>query len=279
MTRYKHFKPTEEQLVFLRQDHPPTMTQPRLRELFKAQFGIELSSWKMFHVLKKNGITLGLERMTFEKEHLDFLRKHYPTMSRKELLEAFNSHFEVNLDLNQLGRALKKNKIQSGRTGRFEAGSESWKLVKTHRPNSGTFRAGSIPANTKPLWTERVDDEGYIQIKVPLPNPYTKAKTRYMHKHVYVWEQANGPVPEGMVILFKDGNRQNCELDNLTLVSKAERLRLTQLHYREVPEEYRPLLLTVAKLDVKAFSLRKGNTKPKEKLEHGRQDTGSEKET
>ena len=43
--------------------------------------------------------------------------------------------------------------------------------------------------------------------------------------HRYVWEQANGEVPEGYVVAFRDGNRRNCSLDNLYLLSRADNAR------------------------------------------------------
>jgi hypothetical protein len=44
-------------------------------------------------------------------------------------------------------------------------------------------------------------------------------------KHRYVWEQANGPIPDGHNIAFRDGNRQNCDLSNLYLISREEAAR------------------------------------------------------
>ncbi len=43
-----------------------------------------------------------------------------------------------------------------------------------------------------------------------------------MFKHRYVWELANGPIPEGHMIQFADKNTLNCELENLMLVSNKE---------------------------------------------------------
>ena len=45
----------------------------------------------------------------------------------------------------------------------------------------------------------------FIRIQRFIRNP------QYRH----VWEQANGEVPEGYVVAFRDGNRQNCDLSNL----------------------------------------------------------------
>jgi hypothetical protein len=36
-----------------------------------------------------------------------------------------------------------------------------------------------------------------------------------------VWEAANGPIPDGHVVVFLDADRLNCALDNLRCVPRA----------------------------------------------------------
>jgi len=69
------------------------------------------------------------------------------------------------------------------------------------------FKPGDVPPNRLPLWSEREDTYGYIEMKVPEPNPYTGHKTRFIHKHRYLWEQANGPLPEGYALKCLDGDK------------------------------------------------------------------------
>ena len=61
------------------------------------------------------------------------------------------------------------------------------------------------------------DKDGYLRS--------TRYKTRLTggHRllHRVVWEDHNGPVPAGMIVAFKDGNRQNCAIGNLRIVSKS----------------------------------------------------------
>lgn len=47
-----------------------------------------------------------------------------------------------------------------------------------------------------------------------------------MRLHKYNWEKAHGPVPEGYVLRFKDGDRSNCDISNLECISKKDNLRL-----------------------------------------------------
>ena len=55
--------------------------------------------------------------------------------------------------------------------------------------------------------------------------------------HTHVWELANGPVPEGMIVAAKDGNVRNTDLANLCLRTFAENQLRRNTHYRDLPEE------------------------------------------
>ena len=115
-----------------------------------------------------------------------------------------------------------------------------------------------MPANLKPIGHERIrPKDGFILIKVVEKNPYTGSPTRYKHKHVHVWEQANGPVPEGMVVALRDSDKTNCEPDKLMLISQAELLELNRHGYRNVPVEIKPSVLALTKLKVKTWAKEK----------------------
>lgn len=92
---------------------------------------------------------------------------------------------------------------------KFWMSDEGKKNFMKHRYKGGIKR---------PVGFERVDCDGYVYVK------YAEGK-QMMLKHRMVWEQANGPVPPGHVIIFKDGNKANCSLDNLRLVNRGELVR------------------------------------------------------
>lgn len=75
------------------------------------------------------------------------------------------------------------------------------------------FKAGHRPHNQREVGTECVHSDGYV---------YLRIESGCVPKHRHVWEQAHGPVPDGHVVAFRDGNRQNCSLDNLQLISRAD---------------------------------------------------------
>ncbi|QFR66450.1 HNH endonuclease signature motif containing protein [Furfurilactobacillus rossiae] len=63
-----------------------------------------------------------------------------------------------------------------------------------------------------PVGTDKLHKDGYVWTKVD-------DRRRWVHKQRVVWERVNGPIPRGMMIVFADGDRTNCELNNLILVS------------------------------------------------------------
>ncbi len=93
------------------------------------------------------------------------------------------------------------------------------------------------------------DEDGTIYIKVDEPDhPWRNVGNKYKLKHVHIWEQAYGIVPRHDVVLFFDGNRMNCVLENLTLVTRAEFTILTKLGYNQYEDELKPSILALAKL-------------------------------
>lgn len=55
--------------------------------------------------------------------------------------------------------------------------------------------------------------------------------------HTHVWEQASGPVPEGLMVVAKDGNLKNVDLQNLCLRTFSEHVVRCCPNYRHLPEE------------------------------------------
>lgn len=89
---------------------------------------------------------------------------------------------------------------------------------KVARVRGAQFKTGNLPYNTlhDGCLSIRKDSRGvyYEHIRIGLG--------KWIHHHRYLWEQANGPIPKGMVVSFIDGNQQNCELDNLELLSRKD---------------------------------------------------------
>jgi hypothetical protein len=250
-----------EQLEFLRIGYD-TKAIRQLTPAFNAKFGESKTEVQIRSTLKNHRITCGRkpgERIYFAllytEEQVQFLRDNYQGRSVAELTALFNERFAAGKTEKQIKAFVSNRGITSGRTGQFEKGQTPWNHgVKGYMgPNPTSFKKGQAPPNRKPLGTERIcSKDGFILIKIAETNPYTGFPTRYKHKHVHVWEQIHGPVPKGHVVSFIDGDKLNCEPENLMLLTRKELLCLNLHNYKDAPAELKPSVLALAKLEAKA---------------------------
>lgn len=159
----------------------------------------------------------------YTKEQVEFITSHVCGKTTAELTAAINKAFELNLSTNQIRSFKKNNKLRNGVDARFYKGQESHnkgkKGVGGWEPTQ--FKKGQVPHNYLPVWTERVNADGYVDIKIADPNVWKQ-------KHLILWEEAHGPVPEDHVVLFGDGDKLNVVLDNLILVTRQQLFSLNK---------------------------------------------------
>lgn len=267
MKKNEKFRYSAEQIEFLRTGYL-SMNVRSLTQVFNAKFGMKKTEPAINSALKNHRITCGRapkERLVsrrlriYTQEQVQFLKDNYADRSVKELTAIFNERFGAEKTVQQIKTFVSNRGITSGRTGHFKKGHTPWNAGTKGQgltgANSGSFKKGNVPPNYKPLGSERIcSKDGYILIKIAERDPYTGFPTRYKHKHVHVWEQAHGPVPKGMVIVFRDGNIHNIEIGNLMLISRAELLRLNKHGYKDMPYKLKPSVLALAKLETKIFA-------------------------
>lgn len=195
--------------------------------------------------------------MRYTEEQLDFLRENR-TLPRLELMREFNARFGTNATLSMIVGLLKRKRWLCSRITRFVKGHIPWcagkKGLGICKPNKGSFRKGHRPCNWRPVGSERVNKDGYIEIKVREPRTWRS-------KHVVVWESAHGQTKKGDVIRFKDNNKLNCRLDNLEMVSRQVNFHLNRNGYTNTPEVLKPAMMSVARLEVKVFELKRKSMK------------------
>jgi len=253
---------TAEQREFLKTGYLSQNTLD-LTKAFNAEFGTEKSENATASFLFKNGYSCGrtganrFRRSTnnlLTSEQSDFVKKGYQRLKTPELVIALNEKFGLELKESQIKSYCYNHGIKSGRTGQFLKGQRPWNKETTGLlpPNPNSFKKGHIPASVKPLWSERISKDGYIEIKVPVPDPHRGSKTRYVLKHRWVYEQAHGPIPEGKMVSLKNGDPLNCDPGNLMLISRAEMLKLNQNGYKRSHDDLKPCILTLSKLQVVA---------------------------
>lgn len=165
----------------------------------------------------------------------------------------------------------------TGRTGRFEKGIvPANKGVRCppgkggRHPNArktqfkkGHGRTGVAVKLYKPIGTERISKDGYVERKIHDGMPL-QSRWR-MVQHIR-WEEINGPLPEGMVLKSRDGNRQNTDPSNWEAVPRAILPRLNGRFGRDydaAPADLKPTIMAVAKLELAVIERRRGKRKPK----------------
>lgn len=184
-------------------------------------------------------------RRKFKTEELDFLKSFNGTKNKNELLELFNNNFEK-ITSTQLETLLHRYKIPFKKlpSYTFKKGFIPWnKGKKTGVRPPNLFKKGNVTWNTRELYSERIDRDGYTYIK--LVN-----KKRWKLKHRWIWEQKYGEIPVDHVIIFADGNKANFDIKNLLLVSRKELAVLNKNKLIKNDAELTNVGLNIAKVKI-----------------------------
>lgn len=155
----------------------------------------------------------------------------------------------------------KKVVLEAGMNHRFKKGQapvnkgkklQEFMTVEGIKNSTATrFRKGNAPHNTR-----KDGDISIRQDKTGRSYQYIRvALAKWVLLHAHVWEQANGKVPEGSIIVFKDGNTMNTELSNLECITKAENMARNTIH--RYPEEIVSTVRTIGVLNRKINSISK----------------------
>ncbi|WP_299773184.1 HNH endonuclease [uncultured Tateyamaria sp.] len=203
---------------------------------------------------------------TYSPEELVWLKAR-SDMPRKRLHSEFCNRFQrTDVTFGALKGVMKRNRWLTGRTGQFEKGrmgcSSDGRRMADHPSSKATrFKKGHVPHNQNYIGHERINHEGYVEISVAERNPHTNADRRYVAKHRWLWEQANGPVPDGHVLKCSDGDKTNTDPKNWLAIPRALLPRLNgrwgNLSYDDAEPELKPFILATAKLQHAAREARK----------------------
>lgn len=200
-------------------------------------------------------------RHKYTEEEDIFLIDNVKGISLKELTDKFNQKFNNNLSESAIANRKNKLKISSGvNYGQFKKGSEpankgkKWDDYvpkdKQEKMKKTCYKKGNIPHNHRELFEERLDKNGYIEIKIKEPDVWQS-------KHRYIYEQYHGKIPEKHKVIFLDGNSRNFDIKNLKLVSNAEELIMNSNKLRYCKKELTESGLLIAKIIHKRGQIRK----------------------
>ena len=174
----------------------------------------------------------------------EFIRDNSWGVSSKEMAEMVNEKFGTDFSPTQMKSFRQRHGIKSGCTGWYQKGhapgNKGKKLEEyvmdpervadiKKRIAPTQFKKGHKANNELPLGTIVVTSDGYKIRKRSMTGDLWE---RWEFLHRAVWEEHNGPVPEGMMVSFRDSNRLNCDIDNLMLITRAENVTLTKMGFR-----------------------------------------------
>ena len=228
-----------------------------LNNQFKTDFTtLQIKSFCNGTLKLKNG--LRKNKKVLNEEALNFLKKYAHDKTYKELTVFFNKSFNFTLTEQQVRIATKNHKIKV-RTKSTGLNKEMVAFIMDHQESTvedlrvafnSTFgtsftkrqinkyknyykydKSTEKISHTAPLYSERESRSGFIYIKVSMTGPNY---IRWIKKHHWIWEQAYGKIPAGMVIIYLDKNRKNCILENLAMITREE---LRQLAYKKLYSE------------------------------------------
>lgn len=247
-------------------------TAAELADMVNAAYGTaftpaSMKSYKQNRKLKSgtpHGRKTGGPTQLYPAEIRAYIRDNLPGVGPKEMTERLNAKFGTSYTRAQITAFYKNNGLNSGVDGRFQPGHVPANKGKKGWSAPGTeatrFKPGHQPANKMPIGTIAPKFDGYLWKKIG------EGAREWRQLHRIVWEEAHGPIPPGYMVEFKDGNRENCALENLALVSKGEHGVMNRKGLRfSTPEAFDTGLL-IAKVKIAA-----GKRKRKE-AEHGTKD-------
>jgi hypothetical protein len=130
----------------------------------------------------------------------------------------------------------KDYRFEKGHTPKNKGAKLAPEVVK--KMEKSFFKKGSKPHNIKYDGHERVSKEGYVLVRVSIG--------RYMPKHQHIWRQLHGDIPKGHVVIFKDKDKRNFDINNLVLISRSELMKRNTIH--NYPSEIKQCIKIISKI-------------------------------
>ena len=171
----------------------------------------------------------------YSEEQKEFIITNNYGKYSKELAEMFNQYFNTNITAKEIAYFRRNNKLNSGLTGQFKKGNvphnkdkkqvEYMSKEAIERTKETRFKKGNKPKNYRPVGSERITKDGYIEVKVADPN-------KWETKNKIIYKQYFGDIPKGHKVIYADGNKLNNDINNLILVSDNEELIMNKYKLR-----------------------------------------------
>jgi len=123
--------------------------------------------------------------------------------------------------------------------GQFVRGSIPWNkgMKGIHMSPETEFKKGSVSANKLPVGsvtirTRKRDNRQRAWVKIAEPSVWRP-------RALVVWEEHNGPIPKGHVIHKIDDDPLNDDVGNLSMLTRAEHMKLHRYEFPDFEEKRR----------------------------------------
>lgn len=169
---------------------------------------------------------------SFTVEQKEFLFQYGSQISRKELTELFNRHFNEERTLSTIKGFCNRNNIPSPNgNGRYTSEtSPRWQKGLSKEDFKSHYTEQSFDNMTSPMRESNikysVGDEvirhglPYIVVNNDFGQGFDK---RLRPKDAYVWEQYNGSIPNTHMLIHLDNDPMNCDISNLRCIPRKFR--------------------------------------------------------
>ena len=250
---------------------PPEIPQ-YIREHASAELTIS-ELWQNVRRDLKVDIKREYVRGRIRREHLPFKNGHrhnilltdeqaekmieiIPGRSSLEVSRIMREQYGVEISTSQVRGWKKNHKTPSGFDTRFRPGHPSetkgknWNEFLTpeqqERLKQTQFKKGHIPQNRREIGNIKERSDGYLWIKIQDGHQ----NANWVQYHRWVYEQEHGPIPEGFRVYFLDGDRRNCRIENLELVSEGVAATAAKFYGLTKDAEINKAILKAAALKV-----------------------------
>lgn len=183
----------------------------------------------------------------YTDEEKQFFVEYVPGHSYREIQQEFVDRFNWEISINQIKTYIHNHKLNTGRTGQFVKGQVPQNKGKKmpqdvyERCKGTMFKKGNVPPQHRPVGSERITRDGYVEIKIAEPRTWVL-------KHRYIWEQENGKIPKGHIVIFRDNDRTNIVLENLILIPRSINSVINHSGLARTIDETKELAVNYAKL-------------------------------
>lgn len=263
----------EEVVTWLR-ENVPGRTSKEVTEIINQQgydrkYGMTFTESMIKGAKNRYGIKSGTPSGTkkgssfkYPEGMEEYVRSVAQGRKTEEIAEMVSLHFGIEFSASQC-RAYKKNHdIVSGVDCRFQPGQEPPNKGKPmsheqyEKCKATMFKKGQIPKNYMEVGEYTHTTDGYLIRKVQEKGTQ---RERFEFVHRAVWEEHNGPIPAGKMVSFLDGDKDNCNIENLVLIDNAENLEMnsSQLRFTDPERTKTGTLVAKARVTVRQKKRRK----------------------